>query len=113
MKIYISGKITGNPNYKAEFAEAEELIRRNGHIAVNPATMFEGVENSKALLLGLNELFLCDAILMLEGYGKSNGAFIEREFSFYCKKPVHFFHLARQWGFPNVPLKDGSFVHKK
>lgn len=36
MKVYIAGKITGNENYKAEFAEAEKKLRTLGHIPLNP-----------------------------------------------------------------------------
>lgn len=84
MKIYISGKITGNPNYKAEFAEAEDLIRRNGHIAVNPAKIIDDDNNGRALYKGINELFFCDAILMLENWETSEGAKIEKAFAKYC-----------------------------
>ena len=44
MKVYIAGKITGDPNYKGKFAAEAEKIRAAGHIAMNPAELPEGME---------------------------------------------------------------------
>ena len=38
MKIYISGKITGDRRYKAKFREVEKKLAAAGHIVLNPAT---------------------------------------------------------------------------
>lgn len=35
MKIYISGKITGDKHYKAKFREAEKKLTAAGHIVLN------------------------------------------------------------------------------
>lgn len=43
MKIYISGKITGDRHYKAKFCEAEKKLTAAGHIVLNPATQPEGL----------------------------------------------------------------------
>ena len=39
MKVYIAGKITGNPNYREEFAAAERKVRALGDIPLNPAVL--------------------------------------------------------------------------
>ena len=36
MKVYIAGKITGNPDYYEQFAEAEKLLTEQGHAVINP-----------------------------------------------------------------------------
>lgn len=43
MKIYISGKITGDRRYKAKFREVEKKLAAAGHIVLNPAR--EWVDN--------------------------------------------------------------------
>ena len=65
MKIYISGAISDNPNYKAEFAEAEKKLKAkypNAEI-VNPARLVKDtgneVENFKA---AFRLLMKCNAI---------------------------------------------------
>ena len=43
MKIYIAGAITGDPEYREKFRRAEEAVRAEGHVAVNPAVLPEGL----------------------------------------------------------------------
>ena len=45
-KIYISGKITDNPNYKAEFEAAELALKIAGFQPVNPAEEHHGWRES-------------------------------------------------------------------
>ena len=44
MKIYISGKIAGDPNYKGKFARAAAQLERLGATVINPATAPEGLD---------------------------------------------------------------------
>ena len=41
VKIYLSGKITGDPDYKAKFEEAEQFAKKyvEGSVILNPAVM--------------------------------------------------------------------------
>ncbi len=39
MKIYIAGKITGEPNYKEKFDIAATNLEEQGHIVLNPAEL--------------------------------------------------------------------------
>lgn len=43
MKIYIAGKITGEPNYKEKFDIAATSLEAQGHIVLNPAELPEGM----------------------------------------------------------------------
>ena len=43
MKIYISGKIAGDPDYKGKFARAAAQLERLGATVINPATAPEGL----------------------------------------------------------------------
>ena len=65
MKVYIAGKITGNENYKAEFAEAEKKLRALGHIPLNPAVLPEGLEKADYMRICLAMLDSADAIGLL------------------------------------------------
>ena len=44
MKIYISGKIAGDPDYKGKFARAAAQLERLGATVINPATAPEGLD---------------------------------------------------------------------
>lgn len=82
--IYISGKITGNPNCKEEFKKAQEYWREQGRLALNPTNISlpEGADSwEEYMLVCLNLLKSAKAIYMLKNYKESKGAMIELEFA--------------------------------
>lgn len=54
--VYISGKITGNKNYEAEFNEAEIKLREMGFKVFNPASI--RIEKAVAAATGIKVLEL-------------------------------------------------------
>lgn len=77
MKIYIAGKITGNPDYKAQFAEAEAALRAKGHSVMNPAHIGEcGAEFTYRNYMSVARTMqsVCDAVYFLPNWKDSNGA---------------------------------------
>lgn len=49
MKIYIAGKITGNPQYKTQFAGTAAMLRAVGYTVLNPAELPEGMTMAEYL----------------------------------------------------------------
>lgn len=77
MKIYIAGKITGNPNYKEQFAAAEKKLKAEGHQVINPTWKPEGLPYKQYIDMGLMELQQCDVIYLLSNWKDSKGARME------------------------------------
>ena len=77
MKVYISGPVTGNKDYKEQFGSMSYLLKREGHGAVNPVQIMEpvrGVLDYKTILQADLELLEgCDAILFMSGWDNSKG----------------------------------------
>ena len=44
LKVYIAGKITGDPEYKRKFLSAHMEQKNEGHIVLNPAHLPRGHE---------------------------------------------------------------------
>jgi hypothetical protein len=79
MKIYISGKITGDENYEAKFAEAERRLREAGfRDVVNPVLFAKKDEDWKvSMRRDMAYLTHCDAVALLPDREGSHGVKIE------------------------------------
>ena len=77
-KIYISGAVTSDPDFRCKFERAEELLREKGYIPVNPVkTEVEGKEWEYYLKKDLKKLLKCDGIYILSDWHNSKGARLE------------------------------------
>ena len=88
MKVYIAGKITGDPDYRAKFFKAAKYMESMGFAVLNPATLPEGMSRNDYMSICLPMLLAADAIALLPDYGKSVGATIEHQIARYTEKEV-------------------------
>ena len=80
MRIYISGAITGNPNHRADFNAAENMLLRHGYETINPSKLYlvaPGLTWKQYMRVCKKLLRMADAIYLLEGFERSRGALIE------------------------------------
>lgn len=88
MKIYIAGKITGEPNYKEKFNIAATSLEAQGHIVLNPAELPEGMLPADYMRICFAMIDTADAIYLLKGWYSSSGASIERNYAMYTGKSI-------------------------
>lgn len=88
MKIYIAGKITGEPNYKEKFDIAATSLEAQGHIVLNPAELPEGMLPADYMRICFAMIDTADAIYLLKGWHSSSGASIERNYEMYTGKSI-------------------------
>lgn len=80
-KIYLSGTITGNPDYMAQFDEAEKELTAKGWRVLNPAKTSATLPATSYLVymqLSLVQMQDASAIYMLQGWERSPGAVFEK-----------------------------------
>ena len=80
-RIYLSGKITDNPNYKEQFKEAYVYCKdKHNCIIVNPSLLNNILEDGswvEYMILCLELLKMCDTIFMMKTWKNSKGAIEE------------------------------------
>lgn len=65
---FISGRITGEANYKEKFLKAQKTLEQRGHIVLNPAFLPVGMEYHKyqpiddAMLMQADIMFVIDKV---------------------------------------------------
>lgn len=90
MKIYIAGKITGDPDYRAKFAETADALREAGaaDVILNPAELPEGMTPGDYMRICFAMIDTADEVVFLPGWPASAGASVERVYCAYIGKPV-------------------------
>ena len=85
-KVFISGPMTGLPNYNREaFDEAEEMLQNAGFTVVNPAKFgIDDMTDADIARIDLNALLSCNYIYQLEGWSYSKGASAEWSVSLWA-----------------------------
>lgn len=87
-RVFISGVITNDPYYKEKFKTMEERLRKRGFIPVNPVNCTQFLDEKEGsfthgeyMRVTLALLDLCDEAIFLNGWDKSKGARIERNYA--------------------------------
>lgn len=91
--VYLSGKITDNPNYKSEFSCAEIFLVQMGYMVVNSARL-DKVANllpyEKYMQICYRLVDVSDIIFMVSGWQKSKGANAELSYAKSLGKEVKY-----------------------
>lgn len=88
-KIYIAGKITGDPNYKDKFANMEsELLKMPGTVVINPAKLSQGLTPADYARICFAMIDSSNLVIFMSDYKESQGALLEMQ---YCK------YIGKKW----------------
>ena len=90
--VYLSGKISGNENYKKDFAVAEVYLRQLGYIVVNPAQLdeisTEKLTYEQYMRICYKLIDISDIVFMVSGWKDSKGANAELTYAKSLGKKV-------------------------
>ena len=93
-KIFISGKITGDPDYKAKFEAAAQFYKKKGYTVLIPSVLPGGMLAADYMRVCLAMIDTCDAVAFLPDFRQSAGAQLEYDYCLYTDKSVH--HYAEE-----------------
>lgn len=86
--VYLSGPISEVEHYREPFEEADDILHSLGVVVLNPARLPHGMTRADYMRLCLQMIDTADVVLLLEGWDRSDGATLERDFCRYVGKPV-------------------------
>lgn len=93
--IYLSGKITGDPEFREKFARKAEELTKQGWRVFNPAVHPDMFSWEHFMELDLLALSKCDAIFLLPDWKESRGAKMELDEAKRLGKRIIYDDLAR------------------
>ena len=88
IKIYIAGKITGNPQYRIEFSELKmQLLKSYPQAAIlNPASLPAGMTAADYMRICFAMIDSADLVVFSHNAVQSKGAILERDYCRYTGK---------------------------
>ena len=90
-KLYIAGKITGDPDYREKFADAENFYTARGYTVLTPAALPEGMRPADYMRICFAMIDTADAVAFLPGFRQSAGAGVEYAYCCYIDKNIRRF----------------------
>lgn len=100
MILYLAGKISGDPEYRAKFRRAAEVMKERFVIdaILNPAELPEGMQPADYMRICLAMIDVADAAAFLEDWQESEGAKVEYAYCRYAKKEIYYISETIQEG---------------
>lgn len=95
-KIYIAGKITGDPDYKAKFNAAAEEYKKRGYTVLNPSWMPEGMQKADYMRICFAMIDTADVVAFLPDFKQSAGAEVEHAYCRYIDKNIRHYEDDRK-----------------
>ena len=86
MRIYISGAISSDSNYKEKFKAMAAKLERAGYTAISPTDLPGGLTEGEYMQLDHLLIGFADAVFMLSDWSQSKGAMIEYELAVHMGK---------------------------
>lgn len=87
-KVFLCGKITGDPSYQVKFLKAAYVLEKGGFAVMNPAVLPpQGFTHEEYMTVTLAMLSVCDAVCYLDDWMDSEGAVREIETATQAGKP--------------------------
>lgn len=87
-KIYISGPITTNHNYKQQFTECKLKLEEKGYTVLTPLFLDVELNYEDYMTIDFAMIQVAEAIYMMKGWTNSDGAMREYMYAAALKKEI-------------------------
>jgi len=95
-KIYISGKVTGDPGYREKFIAEADRLQALGYRPVNPTAQIPADASwPAAMRIALGAMLECDGVSLLSDWRDSRGAMVEERLARELEMDVR---ASGEWG---------------
>lgn len=74
MRLYLSGAITSDPNYREKFARMQAKLEAEGHQVISPLILPEGLEQNEYLHVDYALIDICEGVYFMKDWKLSQGA---------------------------------------
>ena len=102
VKIYIAGKITGDPDYQKKFRIVQRGLEEDGYIVLSPAVLPFGMSPADYMKICFAMIDVADKVYFMPDFRRSGGANLEREYCDYTKKPVCYLSIRQMQYFEQI-----------
>lgn len=86
-KLYLSGAITNNPEYKKQFTRKYKELEEK-YIVLSPLFINANLEWKEYMHIDLAMIDVCDVVYMMKGWKDSRGAKIEEVYAQFKDKEI-------------------------
>lgn len=86
MKIYIAGKITGDPDYQVKFMKARIQLEKQGHTVLSPAVLSPELKPAESVPIRIAMINQADAVAFLSDWWDDPGSQLEQQYAAYAGK---------------------------
>ncbi len=87
MKVYIAGRISGDPGYRGKFEVEQRKQEAAGNVVLNPAILPKGLTVGDYMKICFTMIDVADVVLFLPDWQISGGAQLEKAYCDYTDKP--------------------------
>lgn len=90
MKVYIAGKITGDPDYRKKFEEVALKFELEGETVLDPSVLPEGMTPADYMRICLAMIDTADLVVFMKDFRQSRGAMLEHAWCEYTGKKIEY-----------------------
>lgn len=88
LKVYVSGPITNEPDFKKKFEAKQKELENAGYIVINPTWINAELSYGEYMRIDFSMIDVADCIYLMNGWHRSKGATLEKNYAEVMNKVI-------------------------